>query len=87
MAPSIVPVIRRGKRLAQALQTSISYWSEYTMFEGSERELRFPLAVCVSYQQGKRGKQGKISPKVSPSTMPGQGGPTPSKTSPSWCCK
>ena len=30
------------------------------MYEGSERELRFPLAVCVSYQQGKRGKHGLL---------------------------
>jgi IS4 transposase len=30
------------------------------MYEGSERELRFPLAVCVSYQQGNRGKHGLL---------------------------
>ena len=59
-APTIVSVVRRGERLAKALKTNISYWSEYTMYEGSERELRFPLAVCVSYQQGKRGKNGLL---------------------------
>ena len=59
-APTIVPVVRRGERLAKALKTNISYWSEYAMYEGSERELRFPLAVCVSYQQGKRGKNGLL---------------------------
>ena len=64
VAPTIVPVIRRGKRLAEKLETTISYWSEYTMFKGSERELRFPLAVCVSYQQGKRGKQGPSRARV-----------------------
>ena len=52
--------IRRGKRLAAKLETTISYWSKYTMFKGSEREAEFPLAVCVSYQQGKRGKQGLL---------------------------
>lgn len=30
------------------------------MYEGSEWELRFPLAVCVSYQQGNRGKHGLL---------------------------
>ena len=34
--------------MAKKLETSISYWTEYVMYEGSERELRFPLAVCVS---------------------------------------
>lgn len=29
------------------------------MYLGSERELRFPLAVCVSYQNGKRGNHGE----------------------------
>ena len=52
--------IRRGKRLAAKLETTISYWSKYTMFKDSERELHFPLAVCVSYQQGKRRKQGLL---------------------------
>ena len=30
------------------------------MYEGSERELRFPLVVFVSYQQGNRGKHGLL---------------------------
>jgi IS4 transposase len=46
--------------MAEKLKTSISYWTEYVMHEGSERELRFPLAVCVSYQQGNRGKHGLL---------------------------
>lgn len=54
-APVVLPIIRRGERMTEKLKTSISYWTEYTMYEGSERELRFPLAVCVSYQQGNRG--------------------------------
>jgi len=60
VAPVALPVIRRGKQMAEKLETSISYWTEYVMYEGSERELRFPLAVCVSYQQGNRGKHGLL---------------------------
>ncbi|WP_114579690.1 ISH3 family transposase [Saliphagus sp. LR7] len=55
-----LPVIRGGKQMAAKLDTTISYWTEYLMYEGSERELRFPLAVCVSYQQGNRGKHGLL---------------------------
>lgn len=35
-------------------------WTEYVMYERSEQELRFPLAVWVSYQQGNRGKHGLL---------------------------
>ena len=49
MASVALPVIRRGKQMAEKLDTTVSYWTEYVMYEGSERELRFPLAVCVSY--------------------------------------
>jgi len=59
-APVALPVIRRGKQMAEKLDTTVSYWTEYVMYEGSERELRFPLAVCVSYQQGNRGKHGLL---------------------------
>jgi hypothetical protein len=46
--------------MAEKLNTTVSYWTEYVMYEGSERELRFPLAVCVSYQHGNRGKHGLL---------------------------
>lgn len=59
-APVLLPVIRRGKRMAAKLETEISYWTEYTMHDGNERELRFPLAVCVYYRQGKRGNYGLL---------------------------
>jgi hypothetical protein len=59
-APVALPIIRRGKQMAEKLDTAVSYWTEYVMYEGSERELRFPLAVCVSYQQGNRGKHGLL---------------------------
>ncbi len=50
VAPVALPIIRRGKQMAGKLDTTVSYWTEYVMYEGSERELRFPFAVCVSYQ-------------------------------------
>lgn len=55
VAPVALPIIRRGKQMAEKLDTSVSYWTEYVMYEGSERELRFLLAVCL-LQQGNRGK-------------------------------
>jgi IS4 transposase len=60
VAAVALPVIRRGKQMAEKLDTTVSYWTEYVMYEGNERELRFPLAVCVSYQQGNRGKHGLL---------------------------
>jgi len=59
-APMIAPLVRRGKKLAKLLETQVSYWSEYAMYEGTAREVRFPLAICVSYQKGKRGKTGLL---------------------------
>ncbi len=50
--PVALPIICCGKQIAGKLDTTVSYWTEYVMYEGSERELRFPLAVCVFYQQG-----------------------------------
>jgi hypothetical protein len=58
-APTVLPVVARGKRLRELLATHVSYWTEYAMYHRSERELRFPLAVCVSYQNGKRGNHGE----------------------------
>ena len=60
VAPVALPIIRRGKKMAKKLNTTISCWEEYVMYEGSKRELRFPLAVCVSYQQGNRNKHGLL---------------------------
>ena len=60
VAPVALPIIRRGKQMAKKLNTTISCWEEYVMYEGSKRELRFPLAVCVSYQQGNRNKHGLL---------------------------
>jgi hypothetical protein len=60
VAPVALPIVRGGEQMAEKLNTTVSYWTEYVMYEGSERELRFPLAVCVSYQQGNRGKHGLL---------------------------
>ena len=42
------------------LDTHCSYMSTYRMYKDSERELRFPLAVSVSYHNGDRGKHGEV---------------------------
>ncbi|MFP9193356.1 hypothetical protein ACLI4Q_17180 [Natrialbaceae archaeon A-CW1-1] len=44
--------------MAKKLDKTVSYWTEYVMYEGSERELRFTLVVYVSYRQGNREKHG-----------------------------
>ena len=59
-APVVVPVVPKGDRLKQKLETSVSKWDSYTMYKGRKRELTFPLAVCVSYQNGDRGKTGEV---------------------------
>jgi len=59
-APVALPIVRGGEQMAKKLDATVSYWSEYVMYEGSEQERRFPLAVCVSYQQGNRGKHGLL---------------------------
>ncbi|WP_114578608.1 ISH3 family transposase [Saliphagus sp. LR7] len=60
LAPVITPLIRRGKKLMKLLDTKVSYWTEYAMYEGTPREVRFPVAICVSYRKGKRGKTGLL---------------------------
>jgi len=42
------------------LETHKSYMTTYRMYKDSERELRFPLAVAISYQNGDRGKHGEV---------------------------
>lgn len=46
--------------MADTLYTMVSYRTEYVMYKVSEYELRFPLAVCVSYQQSNRAKHGLL---------------------------
>jgi len=45
------PGHQKGKRLLHQLDTHASYWTEYAMYKGKDRELQFPHAVCVSYQR------------------------------------
>jgi hypothetical protein len=59
-APVVVPVVPKGDRLKEKLDTSASKWDDYTVYKDRERELQFPLAVCVSYHNGDRGKSGEV---------------------------
>jgi len=60
LATTVIPVQKKGERMKDKLATHCSYMTTYRMYKGSERELRFPLAVSVSYQNGDRGKHGEI---------------------------
>lgn len=71
-APLVLPVVTGGKRLRELLETHASYWTEYAMYHGSERELRFPLAVCVSYQNGRRGTHGETVTGYVACDLPGR---------------
>lgn len=46
--------------MAKLLDTGVSYWTEYSIYEGTALRVWFPLAICVSYQKGKRGKTGLL---------------------------
>ena len=59
-APVVVPVVPKGDRLTEKLDVSASTWDDYTMYKDTERELTFPLAVCLSYHNGDRGKTGEV---------------------------
>ena len=39
VASVALPVVRGGQQMAEKLNTSVSYWREYVMYEGSEWEL------------------------------------------------
>ena len=59
-APVVVPVVPKGDRLTEKLDTSASKWDDYTMYKDHEREIQLPLAICVSYHNGDRGKSGEV---------------------------
>lgn len=44
------PLVRRRNKLTKLLETQVSYWAEHAMYEGTARDVRFPLAICVCYQ-------------------------------------
>jgi IS4 transposase len=56
----VVPVVPKGDRLKEKLDTSASKWDDYTVYKDRERELQFPLAVCVSCHNGDRAKSGEV---------------------------
>ncbi|MEF8975306.1 MAG: ISH3 family transposase, partial [Halapricum sp.] len=60
IAATVVHVPKKGERMKDKLDVHKSYMATYRMYKDSERELRFPLAVAVSYQNGDRGKHGEV---------------------------
>jgi len=60
IAATVVPVQKKGKRMKRKLDTHCSYMMTYRMYKDCKRELKFPLAVAVSYQAGDRGKSGEV---------------------------
>jgi len=60
IAATVVPVQKKGKRMKRKLDTHCSYMTTYRMYKDCKRELKFPLAVAVSYQAGDRGKSGEV---------------------------
>ncbi len=60
LATTVTSVQKRGERMKDNLATHCSYMTTYHMYKGSEWELRFPLAVPVSYQDGDRRKHDEV---------------------------
>ncbi|GAA0218768.1 hypothetical protein GCM10009000_037190 [Halobacterium noricense] len=60
LATTVIVVKKKGERMKDKLTTHYSYMTTYRMYKDSERELRFLLAISVSYQNGVRGKHGEI---------------------------
>lgn len=57
---TVLPVKKKGQQMNEKLDTHCSYMTTYRMYKDRERELQFPLAVSVSYQNGDRGKSGEV---------------------------
>ena len=60
IAATVVHVPKKGERMKDKLDVHKSYMTTYRLYKDSERELRVPLAVAVSYQNGDRGKHGEV---------------------------
>jgi len=60
IAATVVHIPKKGERMKDKLDVHKSYMTTYRMYKDRERELRFPLAVAVSYQNGDRGKHGEV---------------------------
>lgn len=54
IAATVVHVPKNGERMKDKLDTHKSYMTTYRMYKNSERELRFPLAVAVSFQKARQ---------------------------------
>jgi putative transposase len=55
---TVMPVIRRGKRMKALLKVNQSYRTEYTMTTPKHGSVTFPVWVVCRYLQGRRGKRG-----------------------------
>lgn len=55
---SVMPVIRRGKRMKALLKVNQSYRTEYTMTSPKHGSVTFPVWVVCRYLKGRRGKHG-----------------------------
>ena len=60
IAATVVHVPKKGDRMKEKLDVHKSYMTTYRLYKDSERELRVPLAVAVSYQNGDRNKHGEV---------------------------
>ena len=60
VAATVVHVPKKGDRMKEKLDVHKSYMTTYRMYKDHKRELCFPLAVAVSYQNGDRGKHGEV---------------------------
>lgn len=55
---SVMPVVRRGKRIKALLKVNRSYRTEYTMTTPQHGSVTFPVWVVCRYLKGRRGKNG-----------------------------
>jgi hypothetical protein len=60
IAATVVHAPKKGDRMKEKLDVHKSYMTTYRLYKDSERELRVPLAVAVSYQNGDRNKHGEV---------------------------
>ena len=56
LVTTVIPVKERRERMKDGFAMHCSYMATYRMYNRRERELRFPPAISVSYQNGDRDK-------------------------------
>jgi len=59
-APVAFTIIRRGKQMAEKLDTTVSYWAEYVMYEGKRAGAVLPARGLCLLPTGNRGKHGLL---------------------------